>query len=104
MSFIDTKLDNPLLNPERIALAHKMSLRALHYLFKGTGYSVSEYIWTRRLEQCHRQLQSSSNPGESLTNIAMGAGFNSLSHFSAMFRKQYGMSPTEFRFKKTLDM
>ena len=32
-----------------------------------------------------------------VTEIAMDAGFNSLSHFSSVFRKRYGVSPTSAR-------
>ena len=33
----------------------------------------------------------------SLTDIAYRMGFNSSSHFSTVFRKKYGMSPSELR-------
>ena len=95
--YIDSNLGNPLLNPDRIAKANQISVRSLHYLFKGDGQSVSDYIWSRRLERCRQEIEIGLAAHRSLTDIAMDAGFNSLSHFSSMFRKRYGMPPTDLR-------
>ena len=43
MRYIELNIGDPLLNPERVAAACQMSVRALHYLFKGTGQSVAGY-------------------------------------------------------------
>jgi len=95
--YIDANLGNSLLNPDRIAKANQISVRSLHYLFKGEDSSVSDYIWSKRLERCRQEIEMGLATHRSLTDIAMDAGFNSLSHFSSMFRKRYGMPPTGFR-------
>lgn len=94
--YIETHLCNPLLNPERVAAANDISVRALHYLFKEGGQSVSDYIWERRLQRCREELELGAGR-RSVTEIALAAGFNSLSHFSTMFRRRFGVTPSEMR-------
>ena len=96
-AWIDDHLSEPLLSPDRVAAANEMSLRTLHYLFKSTPMSVSDYIRERRLEYCRRELDSATAAGRSLTEIAFEAGFNSSAHFSSSFRQRFGLSPSEFR-------
>lgn len=95
-SYIEANLGNPLLNPERVAAACQMSVRALHYLFKGVDQSVSDYIRERRLNRCLAALQM---PAErrTVTEIALAAGFNSMSHFSSAFRRRFGVTPSDAR-------
>jgi AraC-like DNA-binding protein len=97
MSYIEKNLGNPLLNPDRIAKANQMSVRTLQYLFKSADTTVSDYIWTSRLERCRKELELAVGLQRTVTEIAMDAGFNSLSHFSSVFRKRYGISPTSIR-------
>lgn len=96
-SYIEANIANPLLNPERVARDNQMSVRALHYLFKGTGVSIADYIWDRRLERCNAELQMNASRRRTVTEIALGAGFNSMSHFSSAFRKKYGVTPSDMR-------
>lgn len=95
--YIETHLGSPLLNPERIARANQISVRSLHYLFKSTGQSVSDYIWERRLQRCREELELAVSGRRSVTEIALACGFNSLSHFSGMFRRRFGVAPSEMR-------
>ncbi len=95
--YIDAHLGNPLLNPERIAHANQLSVRTLHYLFKGSGQSVSDYLWERRLQRCRQELESPALGMRTVTEIALASGFNSMSHFSSVFRRRFGTSPTGAR-------
>ena len=96
-AYIEANLGNPLLNPERVAGANQVSVRALHYLFKGTGQSVSDYIWERRLQRCRAELEAPAFSRRTVTEIALACGFNSMSHFSSAFRRRFGVSPSEVR-------
>jgi AraC-like DNA-binding protein len=95
-NYIEANLGDPLLNPERVAAACEMSVRSLHYLFKGIDRSVSDYIRERRLQRCFEALQM---PAEhrTVTEIALAAGFNSMSHFSSAFRRRFGVTPSDAR-------
>jgi len=95
--YIESNIGNPLLNPERVAAASQMSVRALHYLFKGTGQSVSAYIWGRRLQRCREALEMPAERHRTVTEIALAAGFNSMSHFSSAFRRRFGVTPSDVR-------
>ena len=96
-SHIERNVGNPLLSPERVAAACSMSVRALHYLFKDTGQSVSDYIWERRLQRCREALQMPAERRRTVTEIALAAGFNSMSHFSSAFRRRFGVTPSDAR-------
>ena len=96
-NYIESNLGNPVLNPERVAAACQMSVRTLHYLFKGTGHSVAGYIWERRLQRCREALQMPAERHRTVTEIAFAAGFNSMSHFSSAFRRRFGVTPSDAR-------
>jgi AraC-like DNA-binding protein len=96
-AYIEWHIGNPLLNPERVAAACEMSVRNLHYLFRGSGQSVSDYIWERRLQRCREALQMPSERQRTVTEIALAAGFNSMSHFSSAFRRRFGVTPSDAR-------
>jgi AraC-like DNA-binding protein len=98
-SYIESRLDDPNLSPEVIAKDNRISVRYLHYLFKGTGKSVSEWVREQRLEKCHRKLTSDKFDGDSITDIAFSLGFNSSSHFTRLFKQKFGMPPRSARQK-----
>ena len=96
-SYIESRLGDPDLSPEVIAKDNGISVRYLHYLFKGTGKSVSEWVRERRLEKCHQKLTSTKFDDDSITHIALSLGFNSSSHFARLFKQKFGMPPRHIR-------
>jgi AraC family transcriptional regulator len=56
--------------------------------------SVGEYVRRLRIERAAQELGGSTR---SIAEIAMSAGFADQSHFSNVFRRQTGMSPSAFR-------
>jgi AraC-like DNA-binding protein len=95
--YIDLNLSNPELTPERAAAALRISVRQLHLLFEPTGTSVARYVLRRRLEECRTSLTGRAGPNRSVTDIALGWGFNSLGTFYRTFRQAFGMSPSAMR-------
>ncbi len=95
--FIETHLKEPDLTPAAVARALGVSQRYMRMVFAAERETVSEYILRRRLEECARQLASSLWRGHSITAIAFATGFNSGPHFTRAFRKQYGVTPREYR-------
>jgi AraC-like DNA-binding protein len=61
---------------------------------KATGLTFTEYLARLRVEKARGLLH---NSGLRITEVAFGAGFQSISQFNAVFRKHAGQSPTEFR-------
>ncbi|MEF2967728.1 AraC family transcriptional regulator [Paenibacillus sp. M1] len=56
--------------------------------------SFRDYINGQRAAYAHMLLQSTTHP---VTEIAFDSGFNSLRSFYRVFKKEYGITPNEFR-------
>jgi len=98
---IEQQLRNPELGPGLIARSMKVSTRYLRMIFAGADEQVSSYIMRRRLEESARQLVDAHWQGRSICEIAFGWGFNSAPHFSRSFRDRFGMSPRQYRTRKS---
>jgi AraC family transcriptional regulator, positive regulator of tynA and feaB len=101
-SYIEEHLRDTDLTPHSIAEALRITPGYLHRLFSDGAESVSRYILRRRLEECHRNLTDCMQSARSVTHIAFEHGFNSLPHFSRVFRSHFGISPRELRQRATL--
>lgn len=94
MTVIDQNLGNPMLSVELLAKEVGMSRTQLHRRMKDiTGLAVSDFIRNIRLRQAARLLKEKRLM---ITQVAYAVGFSSQTHFSTMFRRQYGMTPTEY--------
>jgi AraC family transcriptional regulator, positive regulator of tynA and feaB len=88
-------LQDPELGPASIARAHAMSVRALHGLFEEVDESVAGLVRRERLERCMQDLQRPS--GGSVTSIAFRWGFRETAHFSRVFKRAFGETPSAVR-------
>ncbi len=61
---------------------------------KSTGYSMVKFITNKRIREARELLRSTSL---SVTEIATRVGYNNITHFHTMFKKEIGISPKEFR-------
>ena len=96
-AYIDAHLSDPDLSLSEIARKNGISLRYLHHLFRQTDMSASEWMRLRRLQRCYDLLSSSRYATQSITEIAYSMGFSSSSHFSNLFRAQFGVRPSDVR-------
>lgn len=96
-SFIHHHLGNPRLNPEMIAAAHHLSLRALHRLFQRNQTTIAGWIRGRRLDRCRSDLTDPTMAGQSVRTIAARWGLLDPSQFSRAFKAAYGVNPTAYR-------
>jgi transcriptional regulator GlxA family with amidase domain len=96
-AYIDAHSSDPNLSLAVIAKKNGISLRYLHQLFRLTDMSVSEWLRLRRLQRCHDLLASPQHATRSITEIAYSMGFGSSSHFSNLFRAQFGVRPSDVR-------
>jgi len=94
---IEENLGNPSLSPVTIARAQYISTRHLHNLFAETGVGVAEWIRTRRLEKCRRDLSDPYSNHLSIREIGQRWGLADPAHLSRLFRTQFGDSPREYR-------
>ena len=96
-AWIEDHLTDPDLSLEKIAKNNGISLRCLHYLFRLTDMSASEWVWDRRLQRCYEVLTRPELNNLSVTEVAYRLGFNSSSHFSTTFRRKFGVRPSDVR-------
>jgi AraC-like DNA-binding protein len=96
-NYIDAHLSDSNLSLAKIAKENGISLRYLHQLFRLMDMSASEWLRMRRLQRCYDLLTSSRHATQSITDIAYSMGFSSSSHFSNLFRAQYGLRPSDVR-------
>ena len=77
----------------------KMSPTVLKKCFKGVyGDSVYAYMKKYRLQMAERLLKENKL---TIGEIALQIGYQNPNKFTSAFRTEYGMSPTEYRKKKT---
>ncbi|MBS0545398.1 MAG: transcriptional regulator FeaR [Proteobacteria bacterium] len=94
---IERSLGDPHLSPESLARQLSISERQLYRIFSADGDSVFRYIMRKRLERSATDLRAPGIGGSTITDVAFRWGFVDSAHFSRAFRRQYGMSPSEYR-------
>jgi YesN/AraC family two-component response regulator len=94
MKVVNEHLSDSDFNVEMLTAEVGISRAQLHRKMKEmTGLPVSEFIRNIRLEQAVRLLKEQKI---NVTQVAYSVGFSNLAHFSTVFRKQFGVSPTEY--------
>lgn len=84
------------LSPEELALNYNVSVRTISGRFKEqTGMSLHQYQLHVKLDMAYDILPIS--PGRSLHDIALSYGFYDEFQFSKLFKRQFGISPSERR-------
>lgn len=95
--FIEERLADPDLSPELIAAAHAISVRYLHKLFALHGTTVCGWLRARRLEGCRRDLADERLRLRGLGAVAARWGLHDPAHFSRLFKRAYGVTPSQYR-------
>ena len=94
-SYIRDQIRDPELSIDMIASALRCSKRYLHMAFAACDRSITDHIWTTRLDGCRSDLARRSDL--TISEIAFAWGFSSSAHFSRAFRKRFGVTPSAFR-------
>ena len=69
-----------------------------HRLFREVFRETpNQYLQRKRLANAQRLLERGE---QSVTDICLEVGFESITSFSALFRRSFGCSPREYRFRK----
>lgn len=93
-SYIDANLTYGV-ELSRLARLFHYNEKYLGRLFKRkTGLSVGEYVNRRRLEAAKGLLRSTNAP---VIEVAAQVGFNNVTYFNRLFKRQFGRTPTEYR-------
>lgn len=86
-------LDN--VRTRQVAQAAHVSLQHFCRVFRQTtGETFTDYLGRRRVE---RARQLCANPQLTITEVALGSGFRSLTWFDQVFKRHTGQTPRQFR-------
>ena len=72
-----------------MAMSHSTFYRKIKAL---TGLTATEYVRKLRLRQCYKLLESGDY---NVSEAATMAGFNQMSHFREVFKKEFGILPSD---------
>lgn len=93
--FMEERLDDQTIRVEDIASAANMSKSSLQRKMQALfGMSANEYIILYRLKVAARIMDKEDTP---VSEVGFRVGFTSHSYFSKCFKKQFGMTPREFK-------
>lgn len=82
-------------NPPALATALGVPLRTLQAAAASAGTTPSALIMRRRLQLAAKKLVS--EPGASVTAIAIECGFADSAHFARRFQQHFGTTPSHYR-------
>jgi AraC-like DNA-binding protein len=92
--WIEANLERPITAGQLCRIAG-VSQRGLEKIFESRrGMSPMRFVAERRLAAAERMLGSAS-PGDDVTRVALGHGFNHAGRFSALYRQTYGELPSQ---------
>jgi AraC family transcriptional regulator len=95
LDYIEDTLGQPIRLRELAALAGVSARHFERAFHQSMGTSAHAYTTNRRLLSARDLLIN--QPRLPIEHIALRLGFSSSSHFSAAFRRQTGLTPTDFR-------
>jgi YesN/AraC family two-component response regulator len=86
------------LSPSLLASHQGVSLGYLSSIFKkATNQTISEYVRQKRMEYAAYLLR---NTNLQVQTVALHNGIMDVQYFSKLFKRQIGMTPTEYRLSK----
>ncbi len=99
---IEQQMSNADLSIDEIAQEMNMSRSQFYNKVRNlTGYKPNEYLRTMRLQRAAEMLLNQDNLN--VSEISFAVGYNDSLYFSKCFKKQFGLSPTQYKNGKTED-
>jgi AraC-like DNA-binding protein len=97
-TFIEKNYKESELNVEALAKESHLSYIQFYRKFKAlTGVNAKEYIRTFRLKKAAHILENNSS--KSVGEVMYSVGFSSQSYFTNAFKKEYGITPNQYKKK-----
>ncbi|MEX3009662.1 helix-turn-helix domain-containing protein [Hoeflea sp. TYP-13] len=93
--FIAQNCADPATSPAAVAGHFRISVRHLHKLFARSGITFGQFLLRCRLRKA--RIAILLHPNRSILEIGLEAGFQSSSHFSRSFAREFGMTPSAMR-------
>ncbi|MFO1140781.1 MAG: helix-turn-helix domain-containing protein [Amaricoccus sp.] len=94
---VDLRLEDPALDAEAVGRTLGLSRRQVDRLLERCGTSFARILMGKRLRRAAELLEQPWARGQSVTQLALAAGFENHSFFSRKFREAYGLSPRDYR-------
>lgn len=94
-------LCDPGLSIDRIAAGHGISPRYIRKLFQEKETTFSDFVLHLRLERSRKLLRNPEHAASTVASIAHVCGFGDQSYFNRTFRRQYGITPSDFRYQSS---
>jgi len=94
---IEASSTDPAFDASVAAARLGITVRYVHHLLEITGRSFSEHLLDRRLMKIERMLRDPRQAPRRIADIAFENGFGDLSYFNRMFRRRFGMTPSDVR-------
>ena len=94
---IGQRLDQADLSVGELARRHGCTPRLVQRLFEQEGETFTEYVLAQRLARAYRLLGDPRRQGEKISAVAYDCGFGDVSYFNRMFRRRYGVAPSDVR-------
>jgi AraC-like DNA-binding protein len=80
-----------------VASRHDLSTRYVQLLFEGEGTTFSEFLLGQRISRAYRMLCDPRFNRRSITSVAFDVGMHDLSYFGRLFRRCFGLTPSDLR-------
>jgi len=94
---IDQDFLDPKLNLKEFAARCKLPQKTVsQYLNQGLNKSFHDYVNGYRIEAFKERVVTAKEKNRTLEGLAYDCGFNSRATFSRIFKKNTGMTPTEY--------
>ncbi len=94
MSIVEAHMGDPEFGAEEFGREAGLSRMQLHRKLTAlTGHTTGDFIRTMRLKRAAQLLEART---ATVSEIAFGVGFGSLSYFTRSFREQFGVTPTAY--------
>src|SRR4051812_21842882 len=82
---------------DAIAGANGLGPRQAQRLFAQSGVTFTEFVLEQRLSLARRLLTDPCNRHRKISDIAYEAGFGDLSYFNRVFRRGFGITPSDMQ-------
>jgi len=74
-----------------------LSPRNAQRMFERTGTTFTEFLLEQRLRLVRKLLLDPLNRSRKISDLAHSAGFPDVSYFNRMFRRRFGVTPSDMR-------
>lgn len=91
VQFVENNLGSRIVAEDMARLCMMSPFRFSRAFREAFGVTFREYVMRMRLTEAARLLE---NPQVPVTQVACAVGFNDMSHFSRLFKREFGVAPS----------